>query len=109
MDNVYYYNIDKILEFIFGEGGNKRNCDVEITESFVYDTESQQYTNSTKNVREVKTSDINGQSTRFELLRNLMDLLNEIPLADDGVPEIVTLGHKLAINTLEGYEFITTE
>ena len=108
MHNMYY-NLDKIIEFVFGEGGNKRNCDVEITESFTFDRETNQYTNDVKSVREVKTSDVTGQTTRYELIRTMMDLLNEIPLNDDNEPEVVTLGHRIAINTLEGYGFVTEE
>ena len=55
------FDINKISEFVFGDP-NKRNSEVEITETFVYDNEHDKMIPSTREVKEVKVTEDRTQS-----------------------------------------------
>ena len=52
------FDINKISDFVFGDA-DKRSSEVEITENYVYDSESDKMVPNTRQVKEVKVKDLN--------------------------------------------------
>lgn len=98
------YDINKICDFVFGEQ-NSRNSDVEITETFQYEDDGSGQTIQVpimKEVKEVKQSDNSNQNTiRYDMMRMFIDILNDVQ--DD---DLMTLGERITLNTMEAYGLI---
>lgn len=101
----YVFDINKINDFVFKDFGDRTN-DVEITDSYEYDGKGRPH-QVKKEVRETKVSDFSGQTTRYDLVKTLMDILNTVELDDSGQPMDMTLGQVIALNTLDTYGLIT--
>jgi hypothetical protein len=100
-DTNLIFDINKISEFVFGDP-NKRNSEVEITETFVYDDEKEKMVPNLREVKEVKVGDFTSQNTiKYDMIKMFIDILDSI---ED--PKIMTLGQSITLNTLESYEFI---
>ena len=95
------FDINNIANFVFGNPNDRTN-EVEITESFVYDDESEKMIPSTREVKEVKVNDYTGQnSIRYDLIKSFIEILDEVE--DE---KIMSLGQKITLNTMEAYELI---
>ena len=100
-DTNIIFDINKISEFVFGDP-NKRNSEVEITESFVYDNEHDKMIPSTREVKEVKVTDFTGQNTiKYDMIKMFIDILDSIEDLS-----AMSLGQSITLNTLESYELI---
>ena len=100
-DTNLIFDINKISEFVFGDS-NKRNSEVEITENFVYDKETDKMIPNTREVKEVKVTDFTGQNTiKYDMIKMFIDILDSI---DD--VKAMSLGQSITLNTLESYELI---
>lgn len=104
MDNKIIINLDAIVDWVF-TGDNNRATNVEIKERVIKDKDDK-VVNSERDVTETKVADVSKQTVKFELVRRMLDVLDEIPIDDDG--EIVpgSLGMEATLNTLEEYGFI---
>lgn len=106
MDNQirsnYIYDLDEIKNFIFEEN-NGRTSDVEITESKSWDSEGK-IDSQTRITREVKSSDSNRQTIRYEIIKMFMDILDNIEIDQSISP--LSLGEKMVINTMGSYGLI---
>ena len=95
------FDLENITNFVFGNPNEKTN-EVEITEHYVYDKDSNAMIPNTKDVKEVKVNDYTGQNTiRYDLVRMFVDILDSI---ED--PKVLTLGQDITLNTLKAYELI---
>lgn len=95
------FDINKICDFVFGDP-NERTSEVEITEHFALDDDGEKMVTIGKEVKEVKTSDYTGKSTiRYDMIKMFIDILDSI---ED--PNIMSMGQKITLNTLESYELI---
>jgi hypothetical protein len=100
-DTNLIFDINKITEFVFGDP-NKRNSEVEITETFVYDDEKEKMVPNIREVKEVKVGDFTSQNTiKYDMVKMFIDILDSI---ED--PKGMTLVQSITLNTLESYEFI---
>jgi hypothetical protein len=100
-DTSLIFDINKISEFVFGDP-NKRNSEVEITETFSYDKEENKMIPSTREVKEVKVTDFTGQNTiKYDMVKMFIDILDSI---ED--MKTMTLAQSITLNTLESYELI---
>lgn len=102
MNNVpYIYDINKITEFVFGNPNDKTN-EVEITEKFAYDRDTNKWIPDTREMKEVKVNDYTGQNTiRYDMVKMFMDVLDGIE--DD---KVMTMGENITLNTMKAYELI---
>lgn len=95
------FDINKITDFVFGDA-DKRSSEVEITENYVYDSESDKMVPNTRQVKEVKVKDDIGQfSIRYDMIKMFIDIM-------DSVEDLsaLTLGQEITVNTMEAYELI---
>lgn len=100
-NSCYIFDLENITNFVFGNPNEKTN-EVEITEHYVYDKDSNAMIPNTKDVKEVKVNDYTGQNTiRYDLVRMFVDILDSI---ED--PKVLTLGQDITLNTLKAYELI---
>ena len=100
-NSSYIFDLENITNFVFGNPNEKTN-EVEITEHYVYDKDSNAMIPKTKDVKEVKVNDYTGQNTiRYDLVRMFVDILDSI---ED--PKVLTLGQDITLNTLKAYELI---
>ena len=100
-NSSYIFDLENITNFVFGIPNEKTN-EVEITEDYVYDKDSNAMIPNTKDVKEVKVNDYTGQNTiRYDLVRMFVDILDSI---ED--PQVLTLGQDITLNTLKAYELI---
>jgi hypothetical protein len=100
-DTSLIFDINKITEFVFGDP-NKRNSEVEITETFVYDDEKEKMVPNVREVKEVKVGDFTSQNTiKYDMIKMFIDILDSIEDL-----KVMTLGQSITLNTLESYEFI---
>ena len=100
-DTNLIFDINKISEFVFGDP-NKRNSEVEITENFVYDKETDKMIPNTREVKEVKVTDFTGQNTiKYDMIKMFIDILDSI---ED--PKVMSMGQNITLNTLKAYELI---
>lgn len=102
---TYIFDINKINDFIFKDFGD-RTKDVEILDEFTYGEDGKPR-QTKKEVRETKVSDFSGQTTRYDLVKTLIDILQSIELDEGGQANIMTLGQVIALNTLDSYGLIT--
>lgn len=97
----YIFDLDNITSFIFGNPNDKTN-EVEITDSFIYDRETEKMIPNTREMKEVKVNDYTGQNTiRYDMIRMFIDILDSI---DD--PNVLSMGQSITLNTLKAYELI---
>ena len=96
------YDLDAINDFIFGNG-ESRSSDVEITETQVRN-EQGQLEAQTKVTREVKSTDTNKQTMRYDLIKMFMDVLDNVEIDQELAP--VSLGQKMVLNTMGSYGLI---
>jgi hypothetical protein len=95
------FDINKINELVFGDP-NKRNSEVEITENYVYDKDSDKMIPNTREVKEVKVTDFSGQNTiKYDMTKMFIDILDSIEDL-----KTMSLGQCITLNTLESYEII---
>ena len=96
------YDLDAIKDFIFvnDEG---RSSDVEITETQVRNEEGQLETQN-KISREVKSTDANKLTIRYDLIKMFMDTLDNVEIDQELAP--VSLGQKMVLNTMGSYGLI---
>lgn len=99
-NRAYVLNLENIINFIFED--DERNSDSEITEMYVMDEDSKNLSLSTKQMREVKSSDVsNYQTIRYDIMKMLMDRLFDIE------NEELTFGETVVVNTMLTEGFIT--
>ena len=96
------YDLDAIKDFIFGNDEG-RSSDVEITETQVRNEEGQLETQN-KISREVKSTDANKLTIRYDLIKMFMDTLDNIEIDQELAP--VSLGQKMVLNTMGSYGLI---
>ena len=96
------YDLDAIKDFIFGNDEG-RSSDVEITETQVRNEDGQLETQS-KISREVKSTDANRQTIRYDLIKMFMDILDNVEIDQELAP--VSLGQKMVLNTMGSYGLI---
>lgn len=97
----FIFDINKIMEFVF-DNPNGRTKDVEITENFVYDDESEKMIPSIKEVKEYKVNDFTNQNTiRYDMVKMFIEILDSIE--DEN---IMTVGQNITLNTMQAYELI---
>lgn len=95
------FDVNNITSFVFGNPNDRTN-EVEITESYVYDKESDKMIPNTKEVKEVKVNDYTGQNTiRYDLVKTFIDILDAV---ED--PKVMSLGQQITLNTMQAYELI---
>jgi len=100
-DTPFIFDMNKITNFIFGNP-NERTSDVEITENYIYDSESGQMVPEMKEVKEVKVNDYSNQSTiRYDMVKMFIEILNDVEDAN-----VMTMGQNLTYNTMQAYGFI---
>ena len=100
-NSPYIFDINKITEFVFGNPNDKTN-EVEITEHYIYDKDSNAMIPNTREVKEVKVNDYTGQNTiRYDLVKTFIDILDAV---ED--PKVMSLGQQITYNTMQAYELI---
>ena len=101
MDTPYIFDINKITEFVFGNPNDKTN-EVEITEHFIFEKDTNKWIPNTREMKEVKVNDYTGQNTiRYDMVKMFIDILDSI---ED--PKVMTMGQNITLNTLKAYELI---
>lgn len=96
------YDLDGIKDFIFGNE-NGRSSDVEITETQVRNDKGQLETES-RVTREVKSTDSNRQTIRYDMIKMFMDVLDNVEIDQEIAP--LSLGQKMVLNTMGSYGLI---
>jgi hypothetical protein len=96
------YDLDGIKDFIFGDD-NGRSSDVEITETQVRNDKGKLET-ETRVTREVKSTDSNRQTIRYDMIKMFMDVLDNVELDQEIAP--LSLGQKMVLNTMGSYGLI---
>jgi hypothetical protein len=96
------YDLDAIKDFIFGNDEG-RSSDVEITETQVRNEEGQLETQN-KISREVKSTDANKLTIRYDLIKMFMDTLDNVEIDQELAP--VSLVQKMVLNTMGSYGLI---
>jgi hypothetical protein len=96
------YDLDEIKNFIFGDD-NGRSSDVEITETQVRNDKGKLET-ETRVTREVKSTDSNRQTIRYDMIKMFMDVLDNVELDQEIAP--LSLGQKMVLNTMGSYGLI---
>lgn len=96
------YDLDEIKNFIFGDDDG-RSSDVEITETQTRNDKGKLET-ETRVTREVKSTDTNRQTIRYDLIKMFMDVLDNVELDQEIAP--LSLGQKMVLNTMGSYGLI---
>lgn len=96
------YDLDGIKDFIFGDDDG-RSSDVEITETQTRNDKGKLET-ETRVTREVKSTDTNRQTIRYDMIKMFMDVLDNVELDQEIVP--LSLGQKMVLNTMGSYGLI---
>ena len=96
------YDLDGIKDFIFGND-NGRSSDVEITETQVRNDKGKLET-ETRVTREVKSTDSNRQTIRYDMIKMFMDVLDNVEIDQEIAP--LSLGQKMVLNTMGTYGLI---
>jgi len=96
------YDLDGIKDFIFGNEDG-RSSDVEITETQVRNDKGQLETES-RVTREVKSTDSNRQTIRYDMIKMFMDILDNVEIDQEIAP--LSLGQKMVLNTMGSYGLI---
>jgi hypothetical protein len=96
------YDLDGIKDFIFGDDDG-RSSDVEITETQVRNEKGKLETES-RITREVKSTDSNRQTIRYDMIKMFMDVLDNVEIDQEIAP--LSLGQKMVLNTMGSYGLI---
>ena len=97
-ENVYL-DIDAIMDFVFTDDGIRSN-DVEITDTQIRNEDGVLETES-RVVREVKSSDTNKQTLRYDMIKMFIEMLDNIETNEEIAP--LSLGQHVVINTMGTY------
>ena len=96
------YDLDGIKDFIFGNDDG-RSSDVEITETQTRNEKGKLET-ETRVTREVKSTDSNRQTIRYDMIKMFMDILDNVEIDQEIAP--LSLGQKMVLNTMGSYGLI---
>lgn len=96
------YDLDGIKNFIFGDDDG-RSSDVEITETQTRN-ENGKLETETRVTREVKSTDSNRQTIRYDMIKMFMDVLDNVEIDQEIAP--LSLGQKMVLNTMGSYGLI---
>ena len=97
------YDLDGIKDFIFGNEDG-RSSDVEITETQARNSKTGKLETETRVTREVKSTDSNRQTIRYDMIKMFMDILDNVEIAQEIAP--LSLGQKMVLNTMGSYGLI---
>lgn len=97
------YDLDGIKDFIFGNEDG-RSSDVEITETQTRNSKTGKLETETRVTREVKSTDSNRQSIRYDMIKMFMDILDNVEIDQEIAP--LSLGQKMVLNTMGSYGLI---
>jgi hypothetical protein len=97
------YDLDGIKDFIFGNEDG-RSSDVEITETQTRNSKTGKLETETRVTREVKSTDSNRQTIRYDMIKMFMDILDNVELDQEIAP--LSLGQKMVLNTMGSYGLI---
>lgn len=97
------YDLDGIKDFIFGNEDG-RSSDVEITETQTRNSKTGKLETETRVTREVKSTDNNRQTIRYDMIKMFIDILDNVELDQDIAP--LSLGQKMVLNTMGSYGLI---
>ena len=97
------YDLDGIKDFIFGNEDG-RSGDVEITETQTRNNKTGKLETETRVTREVKSTDSNKQTIRYDMIKMFMDILDNVELDQEIAP--LSLGQKMVLNTMGSYGLI---
>ena len=103
INSNFIYDLDAIKDFIFSNDEG-RSSDVEITESQVKNEETGKLETETKITREVKSTDSNRQTIRYDIIKMFMDILDNVEIDQELAP--LSLGQKMVLNTMGSYGLI---
>lgn len=93
-EKSYIVDLERIFQFVFESDGDK-NVDSELTELYVMDDETNNLSLSSKQVREMKSSEINNKQTiRYDMVKFLLTSL--LSMNEDEV----TFGETIMLNTM---------
>ena len=99
--NTFIFDINKIMEFVFGNETERTN-DIEISEAFVYDEGEEKMIPASKEVKEVKVNDNTNQNTiKYDMVKMFIEILNDVEDL-----KMMTLGQTITYNTMQAYELI---
>lgn len=99
----YMLDLDRIFKYVF-ETEERRDKESEITEIYMRDEDKEDMILNTKQLREIKNSDISQRATiKYDLLKAFMETTMEIDVSGE-VPW--TLGESLVFNTMFQNGFI---
>ena len=76
------YDLDAINDFIFGDE-DVRSSDVEINEEQSLNEKTGKLETISKLIREVKSTDSSKQTVRYDIIRNFMEILDNIEIPPD--------------------------
>jgi len=97
------YDLDGIKDFIFGNEDG-RSSDVEITETQTRNSKTGKLETETRVTREVKSTDSNRQTIRYDLIKMFIDILDNVEIDQEIAP--LSLGQKMVLNTMGSYGLI---
>lgn len=97
------YDLDGIKDFIFGNDDG-RSSDVEITETQTRNSKTGKLETETRVTREVKSTDSNRQTIRYDMIKMFMDILDNVEIDQEIAP--LSLGQKMVLNTMGSYGLI---
>ncbi len=90
----FVLDLERIFQFVF-ESDNDKNVDSELTELYVMDDETNQLSLSSKQIREMKSGEINNKQTiRYDMVKFLLTSLLSMS------EEEVTVGETIMLNTM---------
>ena len=103
----YYYDLEAINNFIFGEDGG-RNSSVEITEVQGLNQETGEMVTVQKTIREVKESNdlSNKETIRYDMVKLFIDMLSEESVNGE---TFFSKGQEIIKNTMEKYNLLKEE
>jgi len=104
INSNFIFDLDAIRDFIFGGGINERNCDVEITETQIKNSDTGKLETESKITREVKSANTNKQTISYDLVKMFIDILGDVEIDQELAP--LSLGQKMVINTMANYGLI---
>lgn len=103
VNNNIYLDLEAIMDFVFTDDGI-RSSDVEITDNQVRNEETGVLETETRTVREIKSSDTNKQTLRYDMLKTFIEMLDAVEVDGDVAP--LTLGQHMVLNTMGTYGLI---
>ena len=103
INSNFIYDLDAIKDFIF-DNDDGRSSDVEITESQTKNETTGRLETDAKVTREVKSTDSNRQTIRYDIIKTFMDVLDNVEIDQEIAP--LSLGQKMILNTMGNYGLI---